>query len=76
MAFEELKVNLLDRILRILENEHLQHEEERAVHANKSSSSLIHQAMMKAVCYSQQWVRQVSDSAVPSSLPLQGDAST
>ena len=50
LAFNDVKECLLDRIARILESEQLLLEEERApVRGN----TLIHQAIMKAVCFSQ-----------------------
>lgn len=65
MAFDEVKNCLLERIMRILENEKLSEAEESF--ANINNGALIHQAMMKAVCFSQQWVRQVGESALSSS---------
>ena len=56
LAFEELKQRLLDRILRILQSEKLQEEEEKVP---ASGNTLVHQAIMKAVCFSQQWISHI-----------------
>jgi hypothetical protein len=50
LAFNDVKECLLDRIARILESEQLLLEEERAP---VGGNTLIHQAIMKAVCFSQ-----------------------
>ena len=63
LAFGDLKSSLMSRIMKILESENLLQAEESA----GNSSTLIHQAIMKAVCYSQQWARQISSQVVISS---------
>ena len=60
LAFDDVKTCLLERICRILENNKLRRAEEESVHPN---TTLIHQAIMKAVCYSQQWVKNVAKSS-------------
>jgi len=62
LAFEDVKNCLLERILRILDDEKLG-EVEASLSGTNGGATLIHQAIMKAVCFSQQWVRTVGDSS-------------
>ena len=55
LAFEDVKNCLLERILYLLQNEQLSQAEETACNQQpngQSGSTLVHQAIMKAVCYS------------------------
>lgn len=58
---------LLTRILKIIDNEQLTQEENKVNQAQQAAAcpptTLIHQAIMKAVCYSQSWIKQINNSA-------------